>query len=71
MTSGVPAKYVVAKNDCLVRAKRLLVYRHKKHLSKDLRWLGTLIVTGISFLLLALMLVKKCTLPVERLLFWQ
>ncbi len=69
MSSGVPAKYVIVKNDCLVRPRRLLVYRHQR--AKDMRWLGTLLATLLALLLLGLMLVKKGTVPVERLIFWQ
>ena len=68
-TSGVPSKYVIVKNDCLVRPRRLLVYRHQR--ARDMRWLGTLLATALALMLLLLMLVKKGTVPVDRLIFWQ
>ncbi len=69
MSAGVPAKYIVVKNDCLVRPRRLLVYHHAR--SRDMRWLGSLLALLLAVALLLLMLVKKGTVPFPRLLFWQ
>ena len=67
--SGVPSKYIIVKNDCLVRPRRLLVY-HQKKVQSDYRWLGTLLAVMLGVMLLVLMLVKKNTIPVGRIFSW-
>ncbi len=68
--NGVPSKYIVVKNDCLVRPKRLLIYHEKKQVH-DYRWLGSLLALFLAISLLLLMFVKKNTLPMARLIFWE
>ena len=67
--NGLPSKYIVVKNDCLVRPKRLFIY-HQKEKANDYRWLGSLLAFLFAIFMLLLMFVKKSTLPMSRLIFW-
>ena len=67
---GVPQKYIVVQNDCLVRVRRLLVYRERST-PRDLRWVGRVLVFLVALLLLAMMLLKNKSSALSRLLVWQ
>lgn len=57
----VPEKYVLARNDCMVRVKRVLVYTEKKKpiQPRDFRWLGRALVILIALAMLAMILMKR------------
>jgi hypothetical protein len=67
--SDIPKKYIIVQNDCLVRVKRVLVYR-EKHTPKDMRWMGRVLVVLIAILLLGMILIKKNSVSIGRFLVW-